>query len=116
MKHFPRLLARPRRSSEVERGLASLSFLLDETAAHYVARLQREIRQLTLTVRELDRAGRLPGKREQRLLAKAAAKLESLSIVPEKGRRKDLRRIDQLIGELEELLEEASQEAEETPS
>ncbi|QSR83956.1 hypothetical protein [Methylacidimicrobium sp. B4] len=110
MKRFPRLLARPSGSSEVEQGLASLSFLLEETAAHYVARLQREIRQLILIARDLERSEGPPGKRGQRLLAKVAAKLESLPIASEKGRRKDLRKIDQLIGELEELLEEASQE------
>ncbi len=115
MKRLPRLLARPSDLSEVEQGLASLSFLLDETAAHYVARLQREIRQLALTVRELDRSERQPGKRGQKLLAKAAAKLDALPVAPEKGRRKDLRKIDQLIGELEELLEEASREERESP-
>ena len=109
MKRFSRLLARPSGGSEVEEGLASLSFLLEETAAHYVARLQREIRQLTMALRALERTEGQPAKRGQRVLSKAAAKLESLQIAPEKGRRKDLRKIDRLIGELEELLEEASQ-------
>ena len=108
MKRFPRLLARPSDLGEVQQGLSSLSFLLEETAAHYVARLQREIRQLTLTARALEHLEDQTGRRRQRLLAKAAAKLESLPIAPEKGRRKDLRKIDRLIGELEELLEEAA--------
>ncbi|MGD9896484.1 MAG: hypothetical protein AB7T14_05340 [Candidatus Methylacidiphilaceae bacterium] len=116
MKRFPRLLARPSRLGEVEQGLASLSFLLEETAAHYVARLQREIRDLTLTARELERVESQAGRRAHRLLAKAAAKLESLPIAPEKGRRKDLRKIDRLIGELEELLEEATCKEGELPS
>ncbi|MDD4932432.1 MAG: hypothetical protein PHO89_03075 [Methylacidiphilaceae bacterium] len=115
MKRFPRLLARPGDSGEVEQGLASLSFLLEETAAHYVARLQREIRQLTLIAQGLERLEDHAGKRGQRLLAKAAAKLESLPIVPEKGRRKDLRKIDRLIGELEEILEQAAREDGEPP-
>ncbi|VVM08066.1 hypothetical protein MAMC_01958 [Methylacidimicrobium cyclopophantes] len=110
MRRFPRLLARPTEHGEVERGLASLSFLLDETAAHYVARLQREIRQLTLAVRALERSEGQEGKKSRKLLAKAAAKLQSLPIAPEKGRRKDLRKIDRLIGELEGLLEETSRE------
>ncbi|WP_018290544.1 hypothetical protein [Verrucomicrobium sp. 3C] len=108
MKRFPRLLARPSDLEEVEQSLSSLSFLLEETAAHYVARLQREIRQITLTAQKLEHLEERAGKRGQRLLAKAAAKLESLLIVPEKGRRKDLRKIDRLIGELEEILEQAA--------
>lgn len=116
MRRFPRLLARPSGLSEIEQGLASLSFLLDETAAHYVARLQREIRQLTLTVREWERGEFPPGRRAQKLLAKAAAKLDALPIAPDKGRRKDLRKIDRLIGELEELLEEAARKDGEAPS
>ena len=116
MKRFPRLLTRPSGSGEVEQGLASLSFLLEETAAHYVARLQREIRQITLTARGLERLDSRTGKKAQKLLAKAAAKLDSLPIAPEKGRRKDLRKIDRLIGELEELLEEASREDGDLPS
>jgi hypothetical protein len=75
--------------------LHALRAALEETARAYVARLQREIEGI---------AAALPA-RDGRKLAKVGRLLGSLHIKAHKGRRKDLKKIDHLIGELQELVE-----------
>ena len=75
--------------------MRGLSGVLEETARQYVRRLQREI---------FDIAEALPS-RKPKEIAKAAKLLGSLAIKAQKGRRKDLKKIDLLIGELQQLVE-----------
>ena len=75
--------------------LQALRAALEETARAYVARLHREIEGI---------ADALPA-RDGRKLAKVGRLLGSLHIKAHKGRRKDLKKIDHLIGELQELVE-----------
>ena len=75
--------------------MRGLSGTLEETARQYVRRLQREIFEI---------AEALPSRRPKEV-AKAAKLLGSLAIKAQMGRRKDLKKIDLLIGELQQLVE-----------
>ena len=74
--------------------------LLDEVGRNYLARLHREIAEL---IRVLDRKQDEPAftKRELKDMRSMLKEIAHLQINPEKGRRKDLKKIDSLIGELQ---------------
>jgi hypothetical protein len=78
--------------------------LLDEVARNYLARLHREIAEL---IRALERKQVEPGfsRRELKGLHDILKRIAHLQINPEKGRRKDLKKIDALIGELQATVE-----------
>jgi hypothetical protein len=78
--------------------------LLDEVARNYVARLHREIAEL---LRVLEKKQVDPGFSRRELKDRHALlkKIAHLQINPEKGRRKDLKKIDALIGELQSIVE-----------
>jgi hypothetical protein len=78
--------------------------LLDEVARNYLARLHREIAEL---VRALERKQEEPGfsRGEFKDLHAMLKRMAHLQINPEKGRRKDLKKIDALIGELQDKVE-----------
>lgn len=101
----PRKSQTPKALSSVARQqLLLISGLLDEVARNYLARLHREIAELTRTV-EKKQAG--PGfkRRELKDLREMLNRIARLQIDPERGRRKDLKRIDSLIGELQSMIE-----------
>jgi hypothetical protein len=81
--------------------LLLINGLLDEVSRNYVARLHREIVELT---RGLDGASRAGGAHDKDLRS-ILKKIEHLQIDPERGRRKDLKKIDQLIGEIQGMIE-----------
>ena len=78
--------------------------LLDEVARNYLGRLHREITEL---IRVLERKQVEPGfsERELKDLHGILKHIAHLQINPEKGRRKDLKKIDTLIGELQSTVE-----------
>jgi hypothetical protein len=78
--------------------------LLDEVARNYVARLHREIAELIRTL-ERKQAGEGFSRKEVKGLNELLKRLAHLQINPEKGRRKDLKKIDALIGELQSTVE-----------
>jgi hypothetical protein len=84
--------------------LLLINGLLDEVARNYLARLHREIAELTRSM-EKKQAG--PGfkRRELKDLREMLNRIARLQIDPERGRRKDLKRIDALIGELQSMIE-----------
>jgi hypothetical protein len=81
--------------------LLLINGLLDEVARNYVARLHREIVALT---RSLEMAAR-DGSADDKDLRGVLKKIEHLQIDPERGRRKDLKKIDSLIGEIQAVVE-----------
>ena len=81
--------------------LLLINGLLDEVSRNYVARLHREIAELT---KALERAARDGGVRDKELRS-ILKKIEHLQIDPERGRRKDLKKIDGLIGEIQAVIE-----------
>ena len=78
--------------------------LLDEVARNYLARLHREIAEL---VRALEKKQAEPGfsRRELKDLNKMLEQIAHLQINPERGRRKDLKKIDALIGDLQSTID-----------
>jgi len=78
--------------------------LLDEVARNYLARLHREIAEL---IRVLEMKQAEPGfsRRELKDLHDILKRIALLQINPERGRRKDLKKIDVLIGELQATVE-----------
>ena len=78
--------------------------LLDEVARNYLARLHREIAEL---IRVLEKKQAEPGfsRRELKDLHGILKRIAHLQINPERGRRKDLKKIDALIGELQSTVE-----------
>ena len=78
--------------------------LLDEVARNYLARLHREIAEL-IRVLEKKQAEPSFSRRELKDLHEILKQIANLQINPEKGRRKDLKKIDALIGELQSTVE-----------
>lgn len=78
--------------------------LLDEVARNYVARLRREIAEL---IRALEKKQAEPGfsRGELKDLRDILKQIAHLQIDPERGRRKDLKKIDALIGDLQSIVE-----------
>jgi hypothetical protein len=91
-------------SAVARQQLLLINGLLDEVARNYLARLHREIAELTRAM-EKKEAG--PGfrRRELKDLRDMLNRVARLEINPERGRRKDLKRIDALIGELQSTVE-----------
>ena len=91
-------------TSVARQQLLLINGLLGEVARNYVARLQREIAEL---VRGLEKKQAGPGfsRRELKDLNDLLKRISQLQVNPDKGRRKDLKRIDALIGELQAIIE-----------
>ena len=81
--------------------LLLINGLLDEVSRNYVARLHRELVALT---RVLESSGR-NGTASDKELRSIIKKIAHLQIDPERGRRKDLKKIDTLIGEIQGIVE-----------
>jgi hypothetical protein len=88
-------------SAVARQRLLLINGLLDEVARNYVARLHREIVELT---RALETAARDGTSRDKDLRA-ILKQIEHLQIDPERGRRKDLKKIDTLIGKIQAVVE-----------
>jgi hypothetical protein len=109
---MPKLKKLPASKSQTPKALSSvarqqlllINGLLDEVARNYLARLHREIAELTRSM-EKKQAG--PGfrRRELKDLREMLNRIARLQIDPERGRRKDLKKIDSLIGELQSMVE-----------
>jgi len=78
--------------------------LLDEVARNYLARLHREITELVRII-ERKQAGPDFSRRELKDLRGMLKRIAHLQINPERGRRKDMKKIDALIGELQSTIE-----------
>ncbi len=84
--------------------LVLINGLLDEVARNYIARLHRETAEL---IRALERKpmGERGAVNRTKNLREILKRIGRLQIDPEKGRRKDLKKIDALIGELQSIIE-----------
>jgi hypothetical protein len=78
--------------------------LLDEVARNYVARLHREIAEL-LRVIEKKQAEPDFSRRKLKDFREMLELIAALQINPERGRRKDLKKIDALIGDLQTVVD-----------
>ena len=84
--------------------LLLINGVLDEVARNYLARLHREINELIRCL-EKKQAGSGFSRRELKDLRDILERIADLQIDPERGRRKDLKKIDALIGELQSTVE-----------
>jgi hypothetical protein len=91
-------------SAVVRQQLLLINGLLDEVARNYVARLHREISELVRTI-EKKQSGNGFSRRELKDLRNILREITLLQINPERGRRKDLKKIDALIGEFQSTIE-----------
>ncbi|QSR88114.1 hypothetical protein [Methylacidiphilum caldifontis] len=89
--------------------LSEISVQLDQLSAAYLSRLHREIENLALQISLLNNHA-ADSQKKVKLLSQILEILEEIQIRPEKGRRKDLKKIDSLIGFLSEMLEKNSKE------
>jgi hypothetical protein len=91
-------------SAVARQQLLLINGLLDEVARNYVARLHREIAEL---IRALEKKQATDGFsiREMKDLRGLLKQIAHLQINPERGRRKDLKKIDSLIGDLQSIVE-----------
>ena len=78
--------------------------LLDEVARNYVARLHREVAEL---LRFIEKKQAEPdfSRRKLKDFREMLKLIASLQINPERGRRKDLKKIDALIGDLQSIVD-----------
>jgi hypothetical protein len=84
--------------------LLLINGLLDEVARNYLARLHRETGEL-IRVLERHQASRGFSGRQLKDLQDMLKRIGQLQIDPERGRRKDLKKIDALIGEIQSIVE-----------
>jgi hypothetical protein len=102
----------PAKKSQTPKALAAvarqqlllINGLLDEVSRNYLARLHREIADLIRILEKKTTANGLLS-RELKDLRAILKKIAHLQIDPERGRRKDLKKIDALIGELQSIVE-----------
>ena len=105
----PKLPAKKSRSpkalgSVARQQLLLIDGMLDEVARNYLARLHRETAGLLRTL-EQRQAGPGLSHKQVKDLHDMLKRIAHLQIDPEKGRRKDLKKIDALIGELQSIVE-----------
>jgi ribosomal protein S13 len=84
--------------------LGYLRGVLHEIAENYVARLEREIQSNATRIDEAAKAGTLTNKQLESL-EEILELIQQTPLKPEKGRRKDLKRVDQLIGSITDTVE-----------
>jgi len=91
-------------SAVARQQLLLINGLLDEVARNYLARLRREIAEL---IRIIEKKQISPGfsRKDLKDLRAILKQIAHLQINPERGRRKDLKKIDALIGELQSTVE-----------
>ena|SRR5216117_1220947 len=92
--------ASPRLQKDLLAGLEHLRFETREISRMYVANLQRDMVQLIDFINE---AGRARTNGRSATFARMKEALDEISIKPEKGRRKDLRRIEQALRSMMKL-------------
>ena len=94
--------------------LAQLQHLRTETkeiSRLYVANLQRDIVQIIEFLNENNTTGTAKKSRSVNpILAQMKTTLDAINVKPEKGRRKDLRRIEQAIRSMRKLISEKKDE------
>src|SRR4030095_15076880 len=86
--------------------LAQLQHLRTETkeiSRLYVANLQHDIVQLIDFLNEKDAPKTKNGRKVDPVFAQVKEKLEAINLKPEKGRRKDLRRIEDAVRSMRKI-------------
>ena len=93
--------------------LAQLQHLRTETkeiGRLYVANLQRDIVQIIEFLNESNTGTARKSRSVNPILAQMKTTLDAINVKPEKGRRKDLRRIEQAVRSMKKLVSEKKDE------
>jgi hypothetical protein len=85
-----------------QEGVDVVAKLLEETMQRYLARLNAELNDIRATLTEAEQSAMSAARR--RRLGQILESLSHVEFNPEKGRRKDVKKIDELIGELQDVL------------
>lgn len=85
--------------ASLETELARLRTMLRESGETFIANLEAEIVQLGSSVAELE-----DGLESDRGIRRMVSEIRDLRVKPGKGRRRDLKRIDDLVDRLETIL------------
>ena len=100
------LKKRSARQQRIIDGLAELRSVSAEIAQSYLANLEASIDQVTSSIRDHQRATDKKRTLKGRTLKRIANLLDGLSFKPDKGRRKDLKRIESTVAELLRLVQQ----------
>lgn len=96
--------ARPELEREVASRLSFLRQAARESGHNYVVNLEHDLIRLAEAVHETFRGKPAPGRKELDRLERALEIMDRTKLKPAKGRRKDLKRIEQAVAEMEKLL------------
>ncbi len=94
----------PDLGQEVVRRLGFLRQAARESGHNYVLNLEHDLIKLMEAVKDMGGSGEGPSPKQRRQLEKARQLLDEIKLKPDKGRRKDLKRIEQAIEALADLL------------
>jgi Fe-S-cluster formation regulator IscX/YfhJ len=89
------------RQRELSAELKTLRVLVKEVGGNYLAGLQADIARVDRALADVD-----PNQRRMAELRRMLVSIEQLDLKPHKGRRRDLKALDKLIGQLTEIVEE----------
>lgn len=91
-------------SRELVTALRALRILVREIGGNYLAGLQSDLAHIEQTVREAESGKTRPRKRAAHM-GRLLDKLKRLDVKPNKGRRRDLKRIEKLIGQMTDVVD-----------
>lgn len=94
------LAKRKARVQNIVDRLAELQSAARTITQSYLANLDASIEEIMTTIRDVESADNKKNKLKRKTLKKMSATLDGLSIIPEEGRRRDLKRIEQTVEEL----------------
>lgn len=100
----PRKKTPPPLTELARKQLGQVGHLVEDVSRHYIARLQREIAEIIRAV-EKKNSGKGLSRSQERDLRRLLDLIARLQINPERGRRKDLKKLDSLIGEFQACVE-----------
>ena len=89
------------RQRELSASLQTLRVLVKEVGGNYLAGLQADIARVDRTL-----ADTAPNPKRMAELRRMIIAIEALDLKPHKGRRRDLKALDKLIGRLTDAVEE----------
>ncbi len=95
---------REARQQQILDGLAQLRTASREIAQAYLTNLEASIDQVASSIRDQQRAAGKKGTLKGRTLKQMSAALDGVSVKTDRGRRKDLKRIEQAVAQLMQLL------------
>ena len=85
--------------------LRTLRLLLKEVGGNYLSRLQADVAHVEQVIRDLP-ADEKPDRKRRAQLVSICSRINALDVKPAKGRRRDLKALDDLIEQLADMADE----------